>query len=161
LQRLAQLVEQAGVLDRDDGLGSEIRYQLDLLVSERANLLAIDADGADQLVLLKHRHREERPEAAKLHGSYEDRLTLDVSRIGHGIRDMNRLPGRGNAAQPSSRTRSLRPTLPELGKCRRHSEHRRRTPRALLKSKQHAKVGLADPHRVRQHGLEYGFQLAR
>jgi hypothetical protein len=34
LQRLAQLVEQPRVLDRDDGLGGEIADQLDLLVGE-------------------------------------------------------------------------------------------------------------------------------
>ena len=49
LQRFAQLVEQAGVLDGDDGLGGEVRDQLDLLVGERAHLLAVDGDGADQL----------------------------------------------------------------------------------------------------------------
>ena len=34
LQRLAQLVEQAGVLDGDDGLRGEVLDQLDLLVGE-------------------------------------------------------------------------------------------------------------------------------
>jgi len=38
----AQLVEQAGILDRDDRLAREIRQQLDLLLGERAYLLAID-----------------------------------------------------------------------------------------------------------------------
>ena len=50
LQRFAQLVEQARVLDRDDGLGSEVFDQFDLLVGERTDLLAIDGDRADQLV---------------------------------------------------------------------------------------------------------------
>ena len=36
LQRFAQLVEQAGVLDGDDGLPCEILDQLDLLVGESA-----------------------------------------------------------------------------------------------------------------------------
>ena len=45
-----QLVEQARVLDGDDGLGGEVLYQLDLLVGERPHLLAIDDDSADQLV---------------------------------------------------------------------------------------------------------------
>ena len=44
---LAQFVEQAGILDGDDGLGGEILHQLDLLVGERADLLAIDRNGAD------------------------------------------------------------------------------------------------------------------
>jgi hypothetical protein len=35
LQRFAELVEQAGVLDGDDGLAGEARHQLDLLVRER------------------------------------------------------------------------------------------------------------------------------
>ena len=56
LQRFAQLVEQAGVLDGDDGLGGEVRHQLDLLVGERPDLLAVDGDGTDQLVLLEHRN---------------------------------------------------------------------------------------------------------
>ena len=48
----AQLVEQAGVLDGDHGLAGEVRDQLDLLVGERPDLLAIDGDGADQLLSL-------------------------------------------------------------------------------------------------------------
>ena len=53
---LAQFVEQPRVLDGDDGLGGEVLHQLDLLVGERAHLLAVDGDGADQLVVLEHRH---------------------------------------------------------------------------------------------------------
>ena len=36
-KRFAQLVEQAGVLDRDDGLVGEVGDQLDLLIGERSN----------------------------------------------------------------------------------------------------------------------------
>ena len=36
---LAQLVEQARVLDGDDGLRGEVLHQLDLLVGEGAHLL--------------------------------------------------------------------------------------------------------------------------
>ena len=56
LQRFAQLVEQPHVLDGDDGLPGEIAHQLDLLVGEQLDLLAVDVDGADYLVLLQHRH---------------------------------------------------------------------------------------------------------
>ena len=48
LQRFAQLVEQAGVLDGDDSLLGEIGHQFDLLVRERSDLLAKDGDGADE-----------------------------------------------------------------------------------------------------------------
>ena len=62
---LAQLVEQARVLDGDDGLGGEVRDQLDLLVGERPHFRAVDADRADQLAFLEHRHGELRPYAGK------------------------------------------------------------------------------------------------
>jgi hypothetical protein len=48
LQRFAQLVEQPRVLDGDDGLVGEVREKLDLPVCERADLLAIDDDCAEQ-----------------------------------------------------------------------------------------------------------------
>jgi hypothetical protein len=51
LKRLAQLIEQPRVLNRDDGLRGEIRHQLDLLVGEGPNLGAVDGDGANQIVL--------------------------------------------------------------------------------------------------------------
>ena len=52
---LAQF-EQPRVLDGDDGLGGEVLNQLDLLVGERADLLAVDGDRADELIVLEHRH---------------------------------------------------------------------------------------------------------
>ena len=53
---LAQLVEQPGVLDGDDGLRGEIIHQLDLLVGERAHLLAVDRQVPISSLLLEHRH---------------------------------------------------------------------------------------------------------
>ena len=54
-----QLVQQPRVLDGDDGLRGEVLHQLDLLVGERPDLLAVDDDGADQLAVLEHRHGED------------------------------------------------------------------------------------------------------
>ena len=42
VRALAQFVEQPRVLDGDDGLGGEVLHQLDLLVGEGADLLAVD-----------------------------------------------------------------------------------------------------------------------
>jgi hypothetical protein len=42
LERFAQLAEQAGVLDRNYGLRSEVLDQLDLLVSEETNFLSLN-----------------------------------------------------------------------------------------------------------------------
>ena len=64
ISALAQLVEQSRVLDGNDGLGSEVLHQLDLLIGERPYFGAIDKEGADQLVLLKHRHRDRRSRAS-------------------------------------------------------------------------------------------------
>src|SRR5262245_52832750 len=47
LKRLAQLVEQARVLDGDDGLRREVLDQLDLLVGKRPDFRAVDYDRSD------------------------------------------------------------------------------------------------------------------
>src|SRR5262249_18003222 len=62
---LAQLFQQAGVIDRDDRLIGEILDQLDLLVGEPADLLAKEVEGADQLALLQHWNAEQGPETSR------------------------------------------------------------------------------------------------
>jgi hypothetical protein len=47
LQRFTQFVEQARILNRNDGLAGEAREQLDLLVGKRPDLLAEDGNRAD------------------------------------------------------------------------------------------------------------------
>jgi hypothetical protein len=47
---LAQFVEQPRVLDGDDGLRSKVLHQLDLLVGERADVLAINTECTNWLV---------------------------------------------------------------------------------------------------------------
>jgi len=78
-KRLAQLIEQPRVLDCDDGLGSEIRYQLDLLVREEANFLTKDNDGSNEVIVLKHRHSEARSNATKLDGVDDRWIALGIS----------------------------------------------------------------------------------
>ena len=67
----SQLVEQAGVLDGDDGLGGEVLDQLNLLVGEWPYLLAVDGDSADQLVLLQHGYSKHGSVAGSSTGDYE------------------------------------------------------------------------------------------
>jgi len=52
LQRFPQLVEQARILDGDDGLGGKVADQFNLPLGEGADLLAINGDRTDQLVFL-------------------------------------------------------------------------------------------------------------
>src|SRR5262249_35875734 len=62
-QGLAQLVEQPRVLDGDACLAGEAREQFDLLVGERADLLAVDAEVPDLLVIPEERPRDMRARA--------------------------------------------------------------------------------------------------
>ena len=62
---LPQFVEQPRILDGDDGLGREIRYECDLLVGEGPDLLAGQSERADQFVLFQHGDRQKRPYSTK------------------------------------------------------------------------------------------------
>ena len=154
LQRFAQLVEQPGVLDRDDGLRGEILDQLDLLVGERPDLLAIDDDRADQLVVLEHRHRDERtrpPVRAAMASRGFDSIVGGVDRS-------------LCAFMTRRKRRSARPVETDRARCRprrmRAAHHARR--RGIAPSNaQNAELGLADARRLLQHGLEHRLQLAR
>src|ERR1700730_10500848 len=59
LQAFAQLVEQARVLDSNNGLLGKILDQLYQLIGERPHLLAINGESANQLVFLEHRDGED------------------------------------------------------------------------------------------------------
>ena len=49
---LAQLGEQSGIFDGDNGLCGEVGYQLDLLVGKSTNFLAGQRECTDQFALL-------------------------------------------------------------------------------------------------------------
>ena len=51
LKGFAKLIEQARVLDGDDGLRCEVFDQLNLFVGERTDLLAINGNGANEFRL--------------------------------------------------------------------------------------------------------------
>src|SRR5262249_24447302 len=53
---LAQLVQQPRILDGDDGLGGEVRYQFNLFIAEWPDFLAVNADHSYRLILFEHRH---------------------------------------------------------------------------------------------------------
>jgi hypothetical protein len=91
LQRFAQLVEQAGVLDRDDGLGSEVLDQLDLLVGEWADFLPVDAHGADQFVLLEHRNGNKTACTGGFDQLDHARVTINISWLLPQIGDMDHI----------------------------------------------------------------------
>src|SRR5262245_53637572 len=93
LQRLAQLIEQARVLDGYDGLAGEILDQFDLLVGERADLLTIDGDRADQLILLDHRGDKECARSGEVDESNDQRIAFAVRWHRPKVVDVHDLPG--------------------------------------------------------------------
>src|SRR5262249_3836057 len=96
VRALAQLVEQASVLDGDDGLPREVRHQLNLLGSERPHLLAVDADRAEQSAFLEHRHAEHRPSAGEIGESNQPRIAFQIWRHRSDVVDLHDFLGSAN-----------------------------------------------------------------
>src|SRR5262249_22875151 len=157
---LAQLVEQARVVDRDDRLRGKIRHQFDLLLPKRTNLLSMDGEGPAYFVTLEHRHSQCGPRSA-VNGN---------PRRSEGWRDID-----GTNIGNMDRTLHLR-DLPEAG-ARPRTDNR--SAAAFLRQPwwrtvqcgdavfsfplpqvQHAELGVAEPRRVRQYGLEHGLKVA-
>src|SRR5208282_722158 len=90
---LAQFGEQARVLDGDDGLGSEVRDQLDLLVGERPHLLAVNVDRSNQLVILEHRHTKKRASAGGFDKRNHGWIAPDISFLRRKVGNMDDLLG--------------------------------------------------------------------
>src|SRR5690349_1350349 len=55
---LTQLLEQSGILNRDDGLPCKVTNQLNLLVRERPHFFAKNTNRANWLALFKQRHTQ-------------------------------------------------------------------------------------------------------
>ena len=153
----AQFVEQAHVLDGDDGLGGEILHQLDLLVGERPDLLAVNDDRADQLVFLQHRHGQQRARAAEFRRWVTRALPRTCPRSERPAWCAT-MASRGEPGAGSNTPRSLSNSLSAGGTPRwRH----RREPGSP--SNRNIWPNLASQIRdcVLQHGLENRLQLAR
>ena len=64
------------------GLTCEIAHQIDLFVGERPHLLAVNADYADQFVILEHRHGDEGAGTSEVSERSDRWITFEV-RLGH------------------------------------------------------------------------------
>ena len=71
----AQLVEQSRIFDSDDGLGGEVRDELDLLIGKGTNFLAKQGERTDQFVLFQQWDSPKRP-----HTPSSTAATIDGSR---------------------------------------------------------------------------------
>ena len=90
LQRFAQSIEQPRILNRDDGLGGEAGDQLDLGAIEPTYLFAVDSDGADHLVAVEHRHRENSPSLCELSGGDQRRIAIKVGLFERDVGKLDR-----------------------------------------------------------------------
>ena len=156
---LAQLVEQPGILDGDHGLRGEVLDQLDLLIAERPDLLAIDGDGADQFALLEHGNKEVRSCAGGFHEGYDTGVAIDIARLRRDVGNVDDTSGSGEAVERVRRIvadQKDRVLAPSLGIGRRRILLGNDTKRIFLIEKQIAEFRFADAHRFLQHGLEHG-----
>ena len=103
-----QLLEQADVLDRDDGLVGERLQQRDLLVGEPPGLPSCDGDSTDRRPVAQHRHRHHAPRADRHGYAPASARPLDVCFS---------ILGEGDAGVEHGAARSVRPA-------RRHRVHR-------------------------------------
>ena len=74
LQHFLQLMQQARIIDGDDGLSGKVLYDPDLLAGERPDDLAANRERTHELVILEQRHRQRGAHAAKFHGRYGRRI---------------------------------------------------------------------------------------
>jgi hypothetical protein len=105
LQRFAQLVEEAGILDGDDGLTGEAGQQLDLLFAERAHLGAVDGNGPDHIVVLQHRDAEQSAHASDFHRGARQQLTVQVGSVFPHVGNVDGHAGVSDAGQRNVRGR--------------------------------------------------------
>ena len=107
-KQFAQLVEQPSVLDGDDGLGSEVRDQRDLLVGKRTDFLAENGERTDQFVLFEHRDNDNCPHTPKFNRCYVFRALLNVPRLCRKVGEVNHRLGRQEATKRAFRTGTKR-----------------------------------------------------
>src|SRR5262249_12468492 len=108
LQRLPQLVEQARVLDGDDGLRCEILNQLNLLVGKWADLLTVDVDCANQFIIFEHWHAKNGANTPAFDSRHEHRIMFCIPALCPSIFDLRYLLRPRHTRKDRFRTRPNR-----------------------------------------------------
>src|SRR5262245_4360826 len=160
LEGLAQLVEESGILDGDDGLFSEIAHELDLLVGERIHLFAVDRYRADDLVVLQHRDENDGPASAQFRGGDRIRIAVEVALFGHSVGDVNRMPRAEDTAKAAGRARLDRLAVLKLRKCWRRATQCDGMECAVRETVENAEMGITHARGVLQHRVEDRLQIA-
>src|SRR5262249_3371055 len=138
--------------------------KVNLLLGEWTDLLAVNADRTNQLVLLEHRYCEYSPCTAVNDDSGRGIgwWNIHVILFGANIGDMDRMFRLSDSRETGCRPRTKnRPGASLLRQPRRRTVQCGDAVLSFpLPQVQHAELGLAEPRRVRQYGLEHGLQVA-
>ena len=160
---MTKLVEQSRILDGDDRLSGEVLHQLDLLVGEGANFLAVDGERANQFVLLQHGDSQKCPHATKFDGCNGGWVaSVGVALLRCGIGDVNDPLGSQHATRHSFRIGTIERRISS-----RFREGWRRVVRGdkgqgvAVPAIDIPKRGVADTDRVLQHGGEHALKITR
>src|SRR6516225_9876367 len=154
-------MEQPRVLDGDDGLSGKILDQLDLLLGERANLVAIEDNGADQSLLLEHRHAQDCPHTTTLDSGNNDWITFQITARRRQVDDLNGLLGARNARNDSFRSwPPISLLLQIFSICWHRTMYCNNFPGSAVISIHEPEFGLTNFHSVSQHCLKDRLQLA-
>jgi hypothetical protein len=123
--------------------------------------LSVNADSADQLFVLEHRHGDNRPIAGEFDGGNDRWIALDVGLMRPNVGDVDDLVGYGETTKSGVRPRTDQWfALACLGICGRSVVHSNNAEGICLAEEQRAERGLAEPRRIHQYGLEHGLQVA-
>ena len=122
--------------------------------------MAIDANSADQLIVLQHRDAEYRPIATEIDGGDDNGMAFDVGPYGLDVGNLDHLLRGGDTPKDRVRRRSEQFACARLDIRRRRIVGSNRAEAISLAEVQRAELGLANAHRVLQHGLEHRLQRA-
>ena len=132
-------------------------HQRDLLVGERADLLTKDRDSADQLVILEHRHNDQRTRAAdETEPGSPAAATVEVgAKWTRSLVCKRRLERVAGFRQERAARFSVNSAYAGGVMSRDTAQTSR------LRNEQHPELGFANARRVLEHGLEHRIELAR
>src|SRR5262249_51230206 len=111
------LLEQAHVLDRDDGLVGERCHQFDLALAEWTGLLLADTEHALDASVTDQRDAESGPESASF-----GIVTISVFGIGEHVGNMHQLAGYEGSSDEASAIATEGMSLHKLMEAIRHPE---------------------------------------
>ena len=159
---LAQFVEQPRILDGDDGLGGEVLHQRDLLVGERPDLLAVDDNGADELIIFEHGYYEFGPRAGGIGKCYDEAIAVEVALVKPKIGNMDDLFAFNDAVERGAGVLAyVDHRLPAIMvRIVRVAMNRHRAQAISLAQEQIAQLRFTNARRILQHGVKDRLQLA-